>query len=44
MSKTNETNYIEWPETSKCKWRLNASICNNRQGWNEDECRCECKE
>ena len=21
-----------------------ASICNNNQGWNDDKCRCECKE
>ena len=22
----------------------NASVCNNEQSWNEDKCRCECKE
>ena len=27
-----------------CKCRLDASICNNKQRWNEDECKCECKE
>ena len=27
-----------------CKCRLDASICNNKQIWNEDKCRCECKE
>ena len=26
------------------KSRLSASVCNNRQRWNEDKCRCECKE
>ena len=26
------------------KCRLNASICNNKQRWNEDKCRCECQE
>ena len=31
-------------ETCKCKSRLNASVCNNKQRWNEDKCRCECKE
>ena len=43
MSRTNETRHIEWHKTSKCKCRLDASICNNKQRWN-DKCRCECKE
>ena len=40
----NETRDIEWHETCKCKCRLYASICNNKQPWNNDKCRCECKE
>ena len=44
MSRTNETRHIEWHETCKCKCRLDASVCNNKQRWNEDKCRCECKE
>ena len=44
MSRTNETRYIEWHETSKCKSRLNGSVCNNKQRWNNDKCRCEFKE
>ena len=35
---------IKWHETSNCKCRLNASVCNNKQRWNSDKCRCECKE
>ena len=31
-------------ETCKCKYRLDASSCNNKQRWNEDKCRCQCKE
>ena len=31
-------------ETFKCKCRLHASVCNNKQRWNEDKCRCECRE
>ena len=27
-----------------CKCRLDAIICNNKQRWNKDKCRCECKE
>ena len=43
MSRTNETRHIEWYETCKCKCRLDASVCNNKQRWNNDKCRCECK-
>ena len=31
-------------ETCKCICRLNKIICNNKQRWNKDQCRCECKE
>ena len=44
VSRTNETRHIEWHETCKCKCRLDASICNNKQRWNDDKWRCECKE
>ena len=44
MSRINETRYIIWHETCKCICRLSASVYNNRQRWNEDKCRCECKE
>ena len=44
MSRTNETRHIEWHKTCKCKCRLDASVCNNKQRWNEGKCRCECKE
>ena len=44
MSRTNSTRYIRLPKTCKCKCRLYASICNNRQCCNKDKCRCECIE
>ena len=44
MSRTNETRYVEWHETFKYKCRLDASVCDNKQHWNNDKCRCECKE
>ena len=44
MSFTNQTKHIEWHETCKCKCRLDASVCNNKQRWNKDKCRCECRE
>ena len=30
-------------ETCKCVCRLTSYICNDRQEWNENKCRCECK-
>ena len=44
MSRTNETRRIQWNETCKCTCRLDASACNNKQRWNDDNYRCECKE
>ena len=44
MSRTNEARHIKWHKMCKCKCRLDASICNNKQRWNADKCRCECKE
>ena len=35
---------IKWHETCKCKCRLDVSVCNNKQHWNKDKCRCEFKE
>ena len=44
ISRTNETRHIKWHKTCKCKCRLDASVCNNKQRWNENKCRCECKD
>ena len=44
MSRTNETRSIKSHEAHKCISRLNKIICNNKQRWNKDQCRCECKE
>ena len=35
---------IIWHETCKCACRLTSVVCNSRQIWNEDKCRCECRE
>ena len=35
-SRANETRYIKWHETCKCKCRLDTSVCNNIQRWNKD--------
>ena len=44
MSFTNQIKHIEWHEPCKCECRLDASVCNNKQRWNKDNCRCECRE
>ena len=31
MSRTNETRHIEWHKNCKCKYRLDASVCNNKK-------------
>ena len=43
MSIINETRYISWHETCTCKCRLDTSVCNYKQHWNNDKCKCECK-
>ena len=44
MSGTNETRHTELHETCKCECRLNSSVSNNKQHWNDDKCWCECEE
>ena len=43
MSRTIETRHIEWHKICNCTCRSDASVCNNKQRWNEDKYRCECK-
>ena len=38
------TRHIKWHQTCKCQCRFDASVCNNKQRWNDDKCRCECNE
>ena len=44
VSRNNETRHVKWHETCKCICRLDKIICNSKQRWNKDKCRCECKE
>ena len=44
MSRRNDTRHIEWHEAYKYKCRLDASVCNTKQRWNNNKCRCEFKE
>ena len=38
----NETRNVLWHESCKCVCRLNSSVCNSKQIWNSDTCRCDC--
>ena len=40
----NETRNVLWHKSCKCVCKLNSSICNNKQIWNGDTCRCDCNE
>ena len=44
MSLKNKTKQIKWCESHECVCRLHpvVTICNNKQEWNRDRCRCEC--
>ena len=42
LMKLNETRNVIWHESCKCVCKLNSSICNNKQIWNGDTCRCDC--
>ena len=44
ISRTNETRHTKHHETCRCMCRLDAIVCNNKQCWNNDKCRCESKE
>ena len=44
MSRINETRHVSWHETCTRICRLEASVCNNKQPWNNNKCKCECKE
>ena len=40
----NETRNVLWHESCKCVCKLNSSVCNNKQIWNGNTCRCDCNE
>ena len=44
LMKLNETRNVLWHESCKCVCRLNSSVCNSKQIWNSDTCRCDCNE
>ena len=44
LMRLNETRNVLWHEGCKCVCKLNSSVCNNKQIWNSDTCRCDCNE
>ena len=44
LARTDETRKIVWHETCKCVCPLTSAICNDRQEWSENKCKCEYKE
>ena len=44
LMRFNETRNVLWHESCKCVCRLNPSVCNSKQLWNSDTCRCDCNE
>ena len=44
LMRLNETRNVSWHESCKCVCRLNLSVCNSKQLWNGDTCRCDCNE
>ena len=44
LKRLNETRNVLWHESCKCVCRLNSSVCNSKQIWNSDTCRCDCNE
>ena len=44
MSRTNKKWFKEWHETCKCECKFGENVGNNKQRWNKNKCRCECKE
>ena len=41
LMRLNETRNVLWHESCKCVCRLNSSVCNSKQIWNRDTCRCD---
>ena len=44
LMRLNETRNVLWQESCKCVCRLNSSVCNSKQIWKSDTCRCDCNE
>ena len=44
ISRINETKCVSWHESYAWNCKLDESVCSNKQHWNNDKSRYECKE
>ena len=44
LMRLNKTRSVLWHESCNCVCKLNSSVCNNKQIWNSDTCRCDFNE
>ena len=44
LMRLTETRNVLLHESCKCVCKLSSSVCNNKQIWNDDTCRCDCNE
>ena len=44
LMRLNETRNVLRHESCKCVCKLSLSVCNNKQIWNNNTCRCDCNE
>ena len=44
LMRLNESRNVLWHESCKCVCKLNSTVCNSKQIWNSDTCRCDCNE
>ena len=44
LMRLNETRNVLWHESCKCVCKLNSPVCNSKQIWKSDTCRCDCNE
>ena len=44
LMRLNETRNVLWHESCKCVCRLNSPVCNSKQIWNSNTCRCDFNE
>ena len=44
LMRLSETGNVLWHESCNFVCKLNSSVCNNKQIWNSDTCRCDCNE
>ena len=44
LMRLNETRNVLWHESRKFVCKFNSSVCNSKQIWNNETCRCDCNE